>query len=449
MMSAWYDSAIFYHIYPLGLCGCEKENDYKEKESKFPVLNRWVSHMADIGFNAVYIGPLFESGSHGYDTTDYKRVDSRLGTNEDFKAWVKLCHESGIKVVVDGVFNHTGRDFLAFKNLQEQKWDSWGKDWYCHVDFGQQGPYQDGFSYESWHGYALLPRLNMQNPAVKDYLLDVVRFWVSEFDIDGIRLDCADVLDFDFMHQLRALADTVKPEFWLMGEVIHGDYGRWVNSGMLHSVTNYELHKGIYSAHNSQNYFEMAHSVQRLFGPYGLCRGANLYNFVDNHDVDRIYNKLTVKENLKPVYIFLFTIVGIPSVYYGSEWGIEGCKSNGSDDPLRPSIDIDTFVNPHPEITDLIRRLAMAKKTYAELNFGEYKELLLRNKQYAYARIYEGKACVTVLNNDASAEHLEIMLPISAQSAVNLLNGEDVAVNNGRLQLTIGANDGAVIKLNA
>lgn len=445
----WYDNAVFYHIYPLGLCGCGKENDYRPHESKFPILNRWAEHMAELGCTAVYIGPLFESSTHGYDTSDYKKVDSRLGTNEEFKSWVALCHSLGIRVVVDGVFNHTGREFEAFKNLREKKWDSWGKDWYCGVDFNNQGPYGDGFSYESWRGYALLPRLNMQNQAVRDYMLSVVRFWVDTFDIDGIRLDCADVLDFEFMRQLRLLADDIKPEFWLMGEVIHGDYGRWVNPQMLHSVTNYELHKGIYSAHNSQNYFEMAHSVQRLFGPYGLCRGARLYNFVDNHDVDRIYNKLTVKENLRPVYIFLFTILGIPSIYYGSEWGIEGCRAGGSDDGLRPAIDLEHFENKNPWLTELIKALAKAKAECEELSFGEYKELLLKNKQYVYARSFEDKVSVIALNNDSQPEQFWILLPSPANGAVNMLIGEPVEIIDGKLHFTVSGNDGALIRLNS
>lgn len=128
-MAAWYDRAVFYHIYPLGLCGCEKENDYKPHESQFPKLAQWAEHVADLGCTAIYIGPLFESATHGYDTTDYRKVDGRLGTNDDFKNWVSYCHSLGVKVVVDGVFNHTGRDFEAFKNLIENKWDSWAKDW--------------------------------------------------------------------------------------------------------------------------------------------------------------------------------------------------------------------------------------------------------------------------------------------------------------------------------
>lgn len=444
-MSAWYDSAIFYHIYPLGLCGAPKENDYKGNGQGFEQLDLWVDHMETLGCNAVYIGPLFESATHGYDTTDYKKVDGRLGTNNDFKAWVGKCHDAGIRVVVDGVFNHTGRDFFAFKNIIDQKWDSWGKDWYCWVDFNGQSPCGDPFSYESWHGYAQLPKLNMGNPAVKDYLLDVVRYWVDEFDIDGIRLDCADVLDFDFMRRLRQLADTVKPEFWLMGEVIHGDYGRWANNDTLHSVTNYELHKGIFSAHNTHNYFEMAHSLRRLYDKnYGICKNARLYNFVDNHDVDRIYDKLENKKNLLPVYAFLFTTLGIPSIYYGSEWGIAGHKENGSDDPLRPAIDIKTFENPNPELTAFITRLAHIRQEHPELVYGEYDELMLTNKQYAYARVYEGKACITVLNNDEQNVQFTVRVPAGGAACTDLINETAVEIRENAVSVDVPGN-GAVV----
>ena len=235
----WYDKAVFYHIYPLGLCGCAHENT-GNSESHFDKLNEWAMHAKKIGCTAIYIGPLFESVGHGYETTDYKMVDRRLGTNDDFKEFVKNCHTNNIRVVVDGVFNHTGREFFAFQDIKKNRENSRYKDWYCHVNFGGNNEYNDGFSYENWGGYNLLAKLNVWNPEVKNYLFDVVRFWVSEFDIDGIRLDAADVLDMNFMSELGQVAKQVKKDFWLMGEVIHGDYGRWANSDRLHSVTNYE-----------------------------------------------------------------------------------------------------------------------------------------------------------------------------------------------------------------
>ena len=235
----WYDSAVFYHIYPLGLCGCPHEN-HGEEGHHFKKLKAWADHAKEIGCTAIYIGPLFQSEGHGYETTDYRKVDNRLGTNAEFKDYVAHCHAIGLKVIVDGVFNHTGRSFFAFQDLLQHRESSAYKDWYCNVNFWNNNEYDDHFSYDNWGGYNLLAKLNLWNPAVREYHFDTVRFWVSEFDIDGIRLDAADVLEHEFMHQLRGVCDSLKPDFWLMGEVIHGDYSRWANGQMLHSVTNYE-----------------------------------------------------------------------------------------------------------------------------------------------------------------------------------------------------------------
>jgi glycosidase len=340
---AWYDEAVFYHIYPLGLVGAPKQNDYGEPVHRLNTLLPWIEHIKRLGFTALYIGPLFESVGHGYETTDYKKLDSRLGTNDDLVTFVRACHDSGIKVVFDGVFNHTGRDFFAFRDLRQNREGSPYRDWYCNVNFWGNNEYNDGFSYDNWGGYNLLAKLNQRNPAVRDYICDVIRFWVDAFDVDGIRLDAADVLDFDFMKALRRTADEVKPDFWLMGEVIHGDYSRWANERTLHSVTDYALHKALYSAHNDHNYFEIAHTVRRTNGM--VPAHIRLYKFVDNHDVERISTKLRNKAHYLPVHILLYTLPGIPSVYYGSEFGIEGKKERFSDDSLRPHLDLAEYAD--------------------------------------------------------------------------------------------------------
>lgn len=368
---AWYDSAVFYHIYPLGLCGCEKENTGAE-EHHFDKLKAWAKHAQELNFTGIYIGPLFESVGHGYETTDYKKVDCRLGSNEEFKDFVSYCHGIGMKVIVDGVFNHVGRRFFAFEDVKERREHSPYCGWFCNLNFGGNNEYNDGFCYENWGGYNLLVKLNQRNPEVQNYLFDVIRFWVSEFDIDGIRLDAADVLDFDFMKAMRRVANEVKPDFWLMGEVIHGDYSRWANDETLHSVTNYELHKGLYSGHNDHNYFEIAHSIKRL---NDLCRGRKLYTFLDNHDVERIASKLNNKAHLPLVTMLLYTIYGIPSVYYGSEFGIEGKKERGSDWNLRPSLELSDYADALQEnvVTKLCRQLGFLKKKYTELTDGRYR----------------------------------------------------------------------------
>ena len=438
---AWYDEAVFYHIYPLGLAGAPKQNDYGEPVHRLNTLLPWVDHIKEIGGSALYIGPLFESVGHGYETTDYKKLDSRLGTNEDLTAFVAYCHEQGIKVIFDGVFNHTGRDFFAFKDIQANRENSQYKDWYCNVNFWGNNEYNDGFSYDNWGGYNLLVKLNQKNPAVVDYICDVIRFWVSEFDVDGIRLDAADVLDFDFMKALRRTANEVKPDFWLMGEVIHGDYSRWVNGETLHSVTNYTLHKALYSGHNDHNYFEIAHTVRRLQNMGTL----KLYNFVDNHDVERIYTKLTNKAHFAPVHVLLYTLPGVPSIYYGSEFGIEGRKEYGSDDSLRPALNIEDYkdsVKTNP-CTALIAALGKVRQAVPALSYGSYDELMLTNRQFAYARDLDGTRVIVSVNNDDAPAGMHLAAG-NCTAYIGALSGEKVSVQDGHINITQPANSGEI-----
>lgn len=438
---SWYNEAIFYHIYPLGLTGAPKQNEYAAPISRLNTLLPWIDHIREIGCTALYIGPLFESVGHGYETTDYKKLDSRLGTNDDLKNFVQSCHEKGIRVIFDGVFNHTGRDFFAFKDIQKNREHSRYLNWYCNVNFYGNNEYNDGFSYENWGGYNLLVKLNQRNPEVRDYICDVIRFWVSEFDVDGIRLDTADVLDFEFMRALRRTAEEVKQDFWLMGEVIHGDYSRWVNGETLHSVTNYALHKALYSGHNDHNYFEIAHTVKYLQNMGNL----DLYNFVDNHDVERIYTKLTNKAHFAPVHVLLYTLPGIPSIYYGSEFGIEGRKERGSDDSLRPALNIEDYkdaVQNNP-CTALISALGKIRQAVSALNYGSYTELMLTNRQYAFARDLNGVRVIVTVNNDDGEAGMNLPAG-NASEYVGALTGQHVQVQGGHIQIHVSACSGEI-----
>lgn len=446
---AWYDEAVFYHIYPLGLTGAPEKNSYGVPEHRLDTVLPWISHIKKIGCNAIYIGPLFESVGHGYETTDYKKLDSRLGTNADLTKFVAECHKEGIRVILDGVFNHTGRDFFAFQDVKQNREHSRYRDWFCNVNFWGNNEYNDGFTYENWGGYNLLVKLNQKNQEVQNYIGEVIRFWVKEYDIDGIRLDAADVLDFDYMQMLRRVANEVKPDFWLMGEVIHGDYSRWVNEGTLHSVTNYHLHKALYSGHNDHNYFEIAHTVKRqqdMGGSRpGAERGLKLYNFVDNHDVERIYTKLNNKAHFIPVHILLYTLPGVPSLYYGSEFGIEGKKERWSDASLRPCLSYEQYQNAVEENvnTKVIAALGNMRQKAKALAYGDYKEILLTTGQYAFSRSYNGEmVLVTVNNGDGD---YTMRLPAGNISAyVGVLTGEKAIVNDGYITVTVKGNFGEV-----
>lgn len=445
----WYEKAVFYHIYPLGMCAAAKtQAEYNGAPSdKIRGLKAYLPHLQELGVTALYIGPLFSSEGHGYETRDYYRVDDRLGTNEDFKDFVDACHEAGIRVVVDGVFNHTGREFFAFRDVREHREGSRYRDWYCWVNFGNNNEFNDGFSYEAWHGYSILPRLNLKNPEVKQYLFDVIRFWHREFGIDGIRLDCADVLDFDFMREMRDVVRSLAPDFWLMGEVIHGDYSRWVNDSMLHSVTNYELHKGLYSGHNDHNYFEIAHTVRRLFdGNGGIVKNHRLYTFVENHDVNRLVNKLNDEEQMSNVYLLAYTLPGIPSIYYGGEFRLNGVKENGSDDPLRPAIPIEEYGRRKEEEKEFVRFLSMlgrAKRDLPALSAGRYEERFLTNRQYAFARICDGQTVLVCVNNDES----DVTISVRAQDGCyREFEKEIVCVAaDGTLSVNLAARSGVIL----
>lgn len=229
-----------------------------------------------------------------------------------------------------------------------------------------------------------------------------------------------------------------------MGEVIHGDYSRWVNQDMLHSVTNYELHKSLYSGFNDHNFFEIAHNVRRL-----EAIGGRLYTFVDNHDEDRIASKLRLPEHLAPIYMCLFTLPGIPSIYYGGEWAVPGARTKTSDEALRPAISMDQEPQLHCPLTDLIALLGQIHSQNPEFHGGRYQELLLTNRQYAYARWGDNSLVITALNNDDHPVSISIPVPMSASQAVDLLeeNGKPIPVENGKINLTLKANWGAVLKI--
>lgn len=390
----WFNKSCFYHIYPLGYCGELSPNDYESVPTgKIKDVIKQIPQIKSMGFNAVYFGPVFESVKHGYDTVDYRVIDRRLGTNADFAEVCSALHENGIKVIVDGVFNHVGRDFWAFRDVREKRWDSSYKDWFQLRDGNSH--YNDGFYYEGWEGHYDLVKLNLYNPEVREHLKECISGWVKEFGIDGLRLDVAYCLDENFLKELRRHCKTISEDFWLMGETLHGDYNKWANPEMLDSVTNYECYKGLYSSFNDMNMFEIAYSMNRQFGSENWCiyRGKHLYCFLDNHDVSRIATILTNKKHLFPIYSLLFTMPGVPAVYYGSEYGWEGDKKNG-DDALR----VPYKAEENSALTDLISKLAKFRTESNALCYGSYRQLQLQNHNYAFAREYEGETVVAMIN---------------------------------------------------
>ena len=413
----WFDNAVIYQIYPLGLCGAPRQNDGVQAHRILRV-KEWAAHIRELGATCVLFNPVFESDAHGYDTRDYNRLDCRLGTKEDFQQVCAALHEAGLKVMLDGVLNHVGRGFWAFRDVQEKKWDSPYKDWF-HISFDGDTGYHDGFWYEAWEGCYELVKLNLKNPAVREHLFEAIRGWVRDYDIDGLRLDVAYCLDLDFLAALRELANTVKPEFVLMGETLHGDYNRWMNDRACHAVTNYECYKGLYSSFNTGNMHEIAYSLNRQFGsePWCLYTGKHPMSFLDNHDVTRIASILTDKNCLKPAYGLLFGMPGVPALYYGSEWGVEGEKKSG-DDALRPAIETPE----HNELTDWITALAGARTASPALCSGSYRNILVQPKQLIFERRCGDDRVLVAINADSQPYHAHF--DAQAGMAVDIITGD-------------------------
>ena len=381
----WAYESVFYQFYPMGFCGAPFENDGKLEHRILKVLD-FIPHLKKMGIGAVYFSPVFESDTHGYNTRDYRKIDVRLGTNEDFKKVCEELHKEGIKVILDGVFNHVGRGFFGFKDVLEKRENSQYKDWF-NINFGGNSNYNDGLWYEGWEGHYDLVKLNLRNNAVTDYLIESVRGWVKEFDIDGLRLDVA-----------------------------------------CHSATNYECYKGIYSSFNSLNLFEIMHSLNRQFGEenWTLYRGKHLLSFVDNHDVSRLASILTEEKHIPLAYALMFTMPGIPMIYYGSEWGFKADKKEG-DPALRPAFEKPEF----NKLTEYITRLIKIHNETPVLWYGNYKALQIANKQCVFLREKDGKRMVIAVNADGGNAKLNFNLDNVNGSLTDLITGDKVEFNSG------------------
>ncbi len=421
----WAYESVFYQIYPLGFCGAPFENDGRP-EHRILKVNDWIPHIKEMGADAIYFSPVFESDTHGYNTRDYTKIDVRLGTNEDFAGVCGNLHKQGIKVVLDGVFNHVGRGFWAFQDVLKNREASPYVSWFSRIAFDGNSNYNDGLWYEGWEGNYNLVKQNLRNEDLVQQNLLAIRGWVEEFDIDGLRLDVAYCLDHDFIRRLRDFCNHLKPEFFLLGETLHGDYNQIMNDEMLHSVTNYECYKGLYSSFNSMNMFEINHSLLRQFGPeqWTLYKGKHLLSFVDNHDVTRVASILNNASHLPLIYALAFGMPGIPCVYYGSEWGATGRKEEG--DPSLRRFYEEPVKN---ELTEWIAKLSEAKKSSKALCYGDFRSVLLTNQYCVFSRRWEDE-CVYVAVNAAEQPYFA-GFDLGCDKVADLITGETMQWNGG------------------
>ena len=427
---SWFEDSFVYQIYPLGLVGAPHANSHGgEVVHRLPQLAGWIDHLKRLGVSCVLLNPVFESGSHGYDTWDYLSVDRRLGTNDDLRALVAAFHEAGIKVLLDAVLNHVGRDFWAFHDVREKRQGSAYASWF-NINWDGDNQYGDGFSYECWEGVPELVKLNHHDFGCNDMCVDAIRAWEREFDIDGLRLDVAYCLDLGFLGYVRHIADELTAKrgskFLLLGECMFGDYNRWMNDGACDTVTNYEVYKGLWSSMNAGNMHEVAYALERQSGshPWDLYTGKHLLDFLDNHDVPRIATKLDDKRQLKPLWGLLFGMVGVPCVYYGSEWGIEGEQLPG-DHELRPAVATPAW----NDLTDWIAHLAEVRAGSEALRWGGYRQLAVAPRQLVFERASEHERVIVAVN--AAAEEARVWFDAGAASGVDLVSGETATFDGG------------------
>lgn len=443
---SYINESIIYNIYPLGFCGAPRDNDFK-LEHRLDKIYDCIEHFKKMSINTLVFNPVFESTRHGYDTIDYRKIDSRLGDNNSFKAICDTLHKNGIKIILDGVFNHVGRDFFAFKDVQKNKQNSRYCSWFAQLHFDGSSPYGDPFWYEGWAGNYDLVKLNLKNPDVINYLLDSVRLWIDEFDIDGLRIDVADCVDIDYLKTLSKTCKAKKSDFWIYGEIIHGDYNRWANADTLDSVTNYECYKGIFSSHNDHNYFEIAHSLNRQFANGGIYQNIYTYNFVDNHDVNRISSSLKNKAHLNNVYTMLYTIPGVPSIYYGSEFAVEGTRTRESDYELRPCLDFNNIENANYDLYNHICNLGKARLALEALKYGKFENVNIMNEKLVYKRFTDNQTVFVAFNLSDHDDKIGFDTSCNAK-LTDVLNNNEVIDVNGYYEIAMPAYSSRILVVN-
>ena len=385
----WPDHAIWWHVYPLGFAGAERaaRPAGTPPEPRLARLAGWLDHLVGLGCNGLALGPVFASETHGYDTVDHYRIDPRLGGRDDLERLIDEASQKGVRILLDGVFNHVGRGFRPFADVMAD---------------GDHSPYRNWFhpDLRTFEGHDRLVTLNHAEPEVADYVADVMTHWL-ERGIDGWRLDAAYAVPPPFWRTVTDRARARFPDAWFVGEVIHGDYTRLIEHTGFDSLTQYELWKAVWSSLNDRNFFELAHALDRhnamldTFAPQ---------TFLGNHDVTRIASRLDEPRHRDHALVVLLTVGGVPSIYAGDEFGFEGIKEErvGGDDAIRPAFpdrpeETSGYAGPchrlHQELIGLRRRhpwLVRAQTTVATLT----------NTALSYTVGHGAERIAVVLNSD-------------------------------------------------
>ena len=467
-----------YHIFPLGALRNTSGDNPKVNASYVPrrnicELSSLIPHLQSLRVDSILLGPIFKSETHGYDVTDMYHLDPRLGNDEDLKIMVRDFHNAGLHVFFDAVWNHSSRHHFAYRDLREKGQNSTYAGWYRNPRFNTPNLCGDSFTVDCWAGFQELPAFNLRNPEVERELIHNAEYWMDEFGIDGIRIDAAEDMDLEFLRHLASACHQKRPDFWMMGEVVFGDPRRWLEAG-LNSVTNYQTYKSCWSSLNDGNMFELAYNLNQFFDDKnGTCKGARLQLFNENHDTNRIYSQLKNKQDNFVQHLLFYTLPGVPTLYYGEEFGLDAKKGGSDDWNLRPPmymesghIRFDNYpksANALPEMSNSanqenllseIRHLASVHLDCTALREGGYQQEFVHSQQFAFWRTHQnGDALVLINQQDAPVQfeidlrkHLTHAQQVSSlKNLRDLLSNDYIKINNSKITVLIPPKWGRIL----
>lgn len=439
----WVQHAVWWQVYPLGFVGAEQN----ALPAASPVIHRlpqlvsWLDYAVELGASGIALGPVFASETHGYDTTDYFRVDARLGDDADFDELIREAHARGLRVLLDGVFNHTGRSFPPFQEAMRQGPSGAKASW-----FRLQWP-DSGWTpetepeYADFEGHHHLVALNHAEPEVAGFVAGVMKHWLAR-GADGWRLDAAYAVPASFWSRVLAEVRAEFPDAFFVGEYIHGDYAAAVSDGSLDSATQYELWKAVWSSLNDRNFYELAAALERH---NSFLAGFAPLTFIGNHDVTRIASKLQDPALLPLALVVLLTVGGTPSIYYGDEQAFRGIKEDraGGDDAVRPAFPASPAdLSPAGWPTyRLYQELIGVRRRHAWLHSAGTAVLSLSNEQFIFVAENDGDALMMALNLANEPADLEVTANVQSSALallakVSLLAGTgSLDAQSGRVQL--------------
>ena len=445
----WVKDAVFYQIFPERFANGDPSNDPEgtlpwggtPKPDNFfggdlqGVIDH-IDHLSELGINAIYFTPIFKATTnHKYDTEDYMQIDPQFGDLETLKKLVAICHERGIRVVLDAVFNHSGRTFAPFVDLQKNGEKSRYKDWFYIRKYPiavEDGiPTYDTFAFEP-----LMPKLNTANPEVKEYLLKAAAYWIQEADIDGWRLDVANEVDHEFWREFRKVVKSIKPDAYILGEIWH-ESSPWLMGDQFDAVMNYPFTNAVldFFVDGTRDARSFANALASQYVRYPRQANEVAFNLLDSHDTPRLLTKCEGnKERMKLAVQFQFTYTGTPCIYYGDEIGMTG----GHDPGCRKCMEWDEAKQDR-ELFAFYQELIGLRKKYGALRTGSLRFLSAKagSTSLVYTREDENDNIVIFMNNSAKAKNINVSVP--EERWEDIRTGENVSARSGVLSMKLPA----------